>query len=215
MENQIEVEKLVSLEVLNSLTQKLLYIYDLTEESNSTQYDSSYSFGTNLYGKSSSAIEEYAKENHTVEDLSGSGRAILKLTNFPMYFRFIRGLPLEYRRKKNNRDILELFNLSDSFCKNLDLFSDRELREEPLLGFFFYEDSSESNDITYVRLQVFDQYWNFKGEWSSDSVQNKITFSSDSIDEQSKELPKAKLLESGNDVIKPVIHNKDDDAANK
>lgn len=215
MENDIEVESLVSKEILESLAQKLLYVYGLTEDSNSTQYDSNYTLATNLYGKSLPAIKEYATEHKTVEDLSGSGRAILKLVDSSLYFRFIRSSPSEYRRKKN-KDILDLFNLSDNYSNNLDLFRDTNL-ENQLFGFFFFENDYESNGETYVRLQIFDESWCMKGEWSSDKVQNNVTFTSDTIDEKPKEIPKAKLLESGSDSLKPVasVDSSTDSAANE
>lgn len=216
MENDIDVESMISKEILDSLAQKLLYVYGLTEDSTSTQYDNNYTLATNLYGKSLPAIKEYATEHKSVEDLSGSGRAILKLVDSPLYFRFIRSSPSEYRRKKNNKDILDLFNLSDNYSNNLDLFADTNL-ENPLLGFFFFETDSESSGETYVRMQIFDESWSMKGEWSSDKVQNNVTFTSDSIDEKSKEIPKAKLLESGSDILKPVtaVDSSTDSAANE
>lgn len=216
MENDIDVESLVSKEILESLAQKLLYVYGLTEDSTSTQYDNNYTLATNLYGKSLPAIKEYATEHKTIEDLSGSGRAILKLVDLPLYFRFIRSLPSEYRRKKNNKDILDLFNLSDNYSNNLDLFTDTNL-ENPLFGFFFFENDSESNGETYVRLQIFDESWCMKGEWSSDKVQNNVTFTSDTIDEKPKEIPKAKLLESGYDSLKTAasVDSSTDIAANE
>lgn len=216
MENEIDVESLVPKEILDSLAQKLLYVHGLTEDSTSTQYDNNYTVATSLYGRSLPAIKEYATKHNAVEDLSGSGRAILKLVDSSLYFRFIGSYPLEYRRKKNNKDILDLFNLSSNYSNNLDLFKDANL-ESPLLGFFFFENNSESNGETYVRLQIFDSSWNIKGEWSSDKVQDNVTFTSDTIDEKPKEIPKAKLLESGSDTLKPVasVDSSADSAANE
>ncbi|MGP4973648.1 hypothetical protein [Psychrobacter alimentarius] len=204
MENEMDVERLISKSVLDGLTHRLLYIYELTEDANSTQYDTNYSFGTNLYGKSLPAIKEYAEQHESFEDLSGSGRAILKLIDSPLYFRFIRNSPLEYRRKINNKDILDLFNLSDTYPRNLDLFSDKSFDEDPLLGFFFFASNSELEDSVYIRLQIFDKFWKLRGEWSSDSVQEVKLLTVETFDEIAKELPEAKPQVNGDKQLTPV-----------
>lgn len=206
MENEIHVESLLSEEILDTLAQKLLYAYELAEEAASTQYDNNYTLGTNLYGKSFFAIKEYAQQHHHFfEDLSFNGRAILKLTSSPLYFRFIRSSPLEYRRKKANKDILDLFNLSDTYPRNLDLFATNNLGENPLFGFFFFESSSELDGLIYVRLQIFDKYWSLKSEWSSDSVQDIKLLTVETFDEVAKELPEAKPQVAGNKQLTPVV----------
>lgn len=201
MDTKISVTNLISKDILEGLEQLLLYVYDLAEVGNSTDLDSNYTFGTNLYGKLLPAIQQYAKDCIGVEDFSGHGRAILKLVDSPTYLRFINISPSDYRRKKGNNNIIDIFNLSEEVQPNYDLFDNQTVIDKPLFGFFFFNKSPEPEALPYIRLQIFDQFWNLQDEWSSDKIQDGISLT---IDESAKALPEAKPLVSGNKQLTPI-----------
>lgn len=204
MTEDIKLKTLISDEVLNNIKNILLDVYDQNEISTSSEYDDNYTFFSSLYRKSLNALEKYAKDSKLVENLSCNGKAILQPIGSTLYLRFLNGTPSEHRKKKNNSDIHDLFSIFEKPSFSYSLFDQVENSNKLLFGFFFIEKNSEG--LPYVRLQILDEVWNLILEWSSDKVQDEITmFTSDTFSEESKELPKAKLLESGSDVLKPVI----------
>lgn len=201
MDTKVNVTNLISEDILEGLEQLLLYVYDLAEVGNSSVLDSNYTFGTNLYGKLLRAVQQYANDCVGVEDFSGHGRAILKVVESSTYLRFINISPSDYRRKKGNNNIIDIFNLSEELQSNYDLFNDLTFTDKPLFGFFFFNKSPEPEALPYIRLQVFDQFWNLQDEWSSDKIQDGISLI---FDESAKDLPEAKPLISGNQQLTPV-----------
>lgn len=198
---KLKVKDLISEQCLEELTSQLLDLYDLSEQATSSPFDDNYTFSCCLYRQSFNAIKQHFKKSNLFEELSENNRAILKVVGKPLYLRFLTNNPLEYRKKKGN-DILKMFNIFDNSSSNLDLF-DNDYKEECYFGFFFYDKSPD--DMPYVKLQIFDQFWNLEDEWSSDNIQGSISLI---FDESAKDLPEAKPLISGSDQlipIKPVI----------
>lgn len=216
MNRDLKLNDLISDEIRDDIKDILLDVYEQNEISTTTEYDDNYTFFSSLYRKSLNALKGYANNSKLVENLSCNGKAILQPTGSRLYLRFLNHTPSEHRRKKSNTDIYNLFGIYEKPSYNYSLFDEVKSIEKLLFGFFFIETSSDG--MPYVRLQIVDETWNLILEWSSDNVQNKITLNSDSFDEKSKDLPKAKLLKSGSDVLRQDIISTDsniDNASNE
>ncbi|MEK6202916.1 MAG: hypothetical protein N2B04_02575 [Psychrobacter sp.] len=214
MEEDLKLKDLILDEILDDIKDILLDVYEQNEMSTTTEYDDNYTFFASLYRKSLNALNIYSNHSKLVENLSCNGKAILQPTGSRLYLRFLNCTPSEHRRKKSSNDIYDLFSIFEKPSFSYSLFEEAKNTEKLLFGFFFIE--TNADDIPYVRLQILDEAWNLILEWSSDKVQNKITFSSDSFDEKSKDLPKVKLLKSGSDILIPDISAESNaDAANE
>lgn len=214
MDEDLKLESLISNKALNDIVSLLLDVHDQNERSSTTRYDDNYTYFSCLYRKTLNALVEYAKQSKLIEDLSCNNKAILQPIDSSLKLRFLNCTPFEHRRKKPSNDIYDLFSILEKPSFSYSLFDDRESNVIQSFGFFFIE--NDSNNSPYVRLQIFDAAWNLQLEWSSDNVQD-ITFTPSTFNEISKELPKAKLLESGSDTLKPVasVDSSTDSAANE
>lgn len=215
MDENLKLNDLISDETRDDIKNILLDVYEQNEMSTTTEYDDNYTFFSSLYRKSLNALKGYANNSKLVENLSRNGKAILQPVGSRLYLRFLNHTPSEHRRRKSNSDIYNLFGISEKPSFSYGLFDEGKSIEKLLFGFFFVE--TDADGIPYVRLQIVDEAWNLILEWSSDNIQNRITFSSASFDEKSKDLPKPKLLESGSDALKPdtSADSNADDAANE
>lgn len=196
MDTIIDVNDLISVELLEELQEHLLGVYDLAEQSTVLENHDNYTFSCCLYRLTLNATSERFKKSKLVEDYSKNNKSILKVTGSTLYLRFLTTNPTEHKRK-HGTDILEMFDIVKESKGNLDLFKNNNQQEQNLFGFFFYDKTPDAT--AYLKLQIFDEFWNTKSVWSSDNVQD-ISFD---IDETSKEYPAAKLL--NNEQLTPII----------
>lgn len=196
MDTFTDVNDLMSDELLDELQEHLLGVYDLTEQSTLLENHDNYTFSCCLYRLTLNANSERFKKSKLVEDYSKNNKSILKVIGSTLYLRFLTTNPTEHKRKHGN-DILEMFDIVEECQGNLDMFKDNNQQEQNLFGFFFYDKTPDGT--AYLKLQVFDEFWNTKTVWSSDHVQN-ISFD---IDEVSKDYPAAKLLT--NEQLTPIV----------
>lgn len=205
MDGKLRLEELISDDVLCDIKDILLDVYEQTEKSTATENDDNYTSNTTYSGRLLNAINRYVHSNDLLENLTRDRKTILRVLDSSLYLRVLSRPLNEYQRRKNTSDIYEEFDLNDENSLNHNLFDEFKETKGLKFGFLYTEKNTELDGTAYVRFQAFDEAWRPVIEWSSDSVQNKITFSLDTFDEKSKELPKAKLLERGSDVLKPVI----------
>ncbi|MGE6362118.1 hypothetical protein [Psychrobacter glacincola] len=205
MDEKLRLEELISDDVLCDIKDILLDVYEQTEKSTATENDDNYTSNTTYSGRLLNAINRYVHSSDLLENLTRDRKTILRVLDSSLYLRVLSRPLNEYQRRKNTSDIYEEFDLNDGNSLNHNLFGEFKETKGLKFGFLYTEKNTELDGIAYVRFQAFDEAWRPVVEWSSDSVQNKITFSLDTFNEKSKELPKAKLLESGSDVLKPVI----------
>lgn len=206
MDEDLKLEDLISAKVRDDITDILLDIYEQTEKSIATENDDNYTSNTTYSGRLLNAINRYVHSNDLLENLTRDRKTILRVLDSSLYLRVLSRPLNEYQRRKDTSDIYEEFDLSNENSLNHNLFDESKENKGLKFGFFYTEKNTELDGMAYVRFQAFDEAWRPVIEWSSDKVQDEITmFTSDTFNEKSKELPKAKLLENGSDVLKPVI----------
>ncbi len=201
MDKFIDVSNLISDELLDALTEHLLDVYDLAEQSTVLENHDNYTFSCCLYRLTLNATSERFRKSKLVEDYSKNNKSILKVVGSNLYLRFLTTNPTEHR-KKHGTDVLEMFDIDKEYQNNLDLFKNNNQQEKNLYGFFFYDKTPDGT--AYLKLQVFDEFWNSKTVWSSDKIQD-ISLE---IDETSKEYPAAKLLT--NEQLTPIVQTTPD-----